>query len=62
MMKHETLVLTLDALEYLETRLLQQFHRAATLQQPYKYKDLKEAIMNEGEGEGEDDPIHAPFV
>uniref|UniRef100_A0A914WZ06 Large ribosomal subunit protein uL4m n=1 Tax=Plectus sambesii TaxID=2011161 RepID=A0A914WZ06_9BILA len=60
MHKYQTLVMTHEALNYLEERILFHLHRADTLQNKFRYKDMKEKLLNEGEGE--DDPVHAPFV
>ncbi|KRZ50010.1 Eukaryotic translation initiation factor 1A [Trichinella nativa] len=50
MLKHETLVLSKDALIYLQKRILAQLYRAESLQKKYKYMDNKEILMAEGKG------------
>jgi len=59
-MKHETLVMTRQALEKVERRLLENLHRLGSLAKPFNYKDWKETLLNEGEHE--DDPDMPPFV
>jgi len=56
MVKHETLVLTLAALERIEERILYHMHKAEPTQKPYKYDE----IMQLNTDEEEDEKI--PFV
>ncbi|KRY19662.1 39S ribosomal protein L4, mitochondrial, partial [Trichinella patagoniensis] len=60
MLKHETLVLSKDALIYLQKRILAQLYRAESLQKKYKYMDNKEILM--AEGEHDEDEFMTPFV
>ncbi|KRZ80946.1 39S ribosomal protein L4, mitochondrial, partial [Trichinella papuae] len=60
MLKHETLVLSKDALIYLQKRILAQLYRADSLQKKYKYMDNKEILM--AEGEHDEDEFMTPFV
>uniref|UniRef100_A0A5S6QFQ8 Uncharacterized protein n=1 Tax=Trichuris muris TaxID=70415 RepID=A0A5S6QFQ8_TRIMR len=60
MLKHETLVLSMDALEYLQMRILTQLHRRETMLRKYLYKDNKELLLSEGEHD--EDDFMTPFV
>uniref|UniRef100_A0A0N4Z663 Large ribosomal subunit protein uL4m n=1 Tax=Parastrongyloides trichosuri TaxID=131310 RepID=A0A0N4Z663_PARTI len=59
-MKHDTLIISRDALIKLEERILYHFNRSESLQKKYKYKDIKDKILKEGSGENH--PEFAPFV
>ncbi|VDM53931.1 unnamed protein product [Angiostrongylus costaricensis] len=60
LMKYDTVVLSKNALDLLEQRLLKQLHRAGPMNKKYRYIDYKERILNEGEKE--DDPLQPPIV
>lgn len=59
-MKYDTLVLSKKALLKLEERILFHFNRSETLLKKYKYKDIKEKILNEGSDENNEK--YAPFI
>ncbi|GMS79750.1 hypothetical protein PENTCL1PPCAC_1925, partial [Pristionchus entomophagus] len=59
-MKYNTIVLSLPAVELLEQRLLNQIHTAGPANKKYRYIDYKNAIL-EQEDERED-PKFAPYV
>uniref|UniRef100_A0A0N5C795 Large ribosomal subunit protein uL4m n=1 Tax=Strongyloides papillosus TaxID=174720 RepID=A0A0N5C795_STREA len=59
-MKHDTLVISKKALVKLEERILYHLYRSESLQKKYRYKDIKEKILNEGASEN--DEKFAPFV
>uniref|UniRef100_A0AC34QT32 39S ribosomal protein L4, mitochondrial n=1 Tax=Panagrolaimus sp. JU765 TaxID=591449 RepID=A0AC34QT32_9BILA len=59
-MKHDTLVISKQALEELEQRLMKQFNRTESLQKKYKYMDYKPLLL--GEGEKEEDSVYPPIV
>jgi large subunit ribosomal protein L4 len=59
MMKYETLVLSLRALDVLEGKILGHLHQAGPTNKEYRYMDLKQKIL--AEGEHEEDPVYTPF-
>uniref|UniRef100_A0A0K0EE52 Large ribosomal subunit protein uL4m n=1 Tax=Strongyloides stercoralis TaxID=6248 RepID=A0A0K0EE52_STRER len=59
-MKYDTLVISKKALLKLEERILYHLNRSESLLKKYKYKDIKEKILNEGESENNKE--FAPFV
>lgn len=59
-LKHETLVLSKNAVEMLEDKILRRLHSRVPLQVKYSYKNLKQKILDETENE--EDPIHVPFI
>ncbi|CDW59925.1 ribosomal protein L4:L1 family protein [Trichuris trichiura] len=60
MLKHQTLVLPLDTVEYLQQRILSQLHRKETMLKKFVYKDNKELLLSEGEDD--EDDFTTPFV
>ncbi|KFD55453.1 hypothetical protein M513_03793 [Trichuris suis] len=60
MLKHQTLVLPVDTVEYLQQRILSQLHRRETMLKKYIYKDNKELLLSEGEDD--EDDFTTPFV
>lgn len=58
MLKHETLVLTLAALERIEERILYHMHKAEPTQKPYKYDE----VMRLNVDENEKDEEKLPFI
>ncbi|KAK0411488.1 hypothetical protein QR680_005677 [Steinernema hermaphroditum] len=59
-MKYETLVLSRAALDVLEERLLHHLHRSSTLNDKYRYMDMKNTIL--GEAAPEEDAVQTPFI
>lgn len=57
MVKHETLVLTLSALERIEERILFHMHKTEPTQKPYKYHEVMQFNTDE-----EDQDEKVPFV
>uniref|UniRef100_A0A0R3S0Z7 Large ribosomal subunit protein uL4m n=1 Tax=Elaeophora elaphi TaxID=1147741 RepID=A0A0R3S0Z7_9BILA len=60
LVKHDTVVFSLAALQLFQSRILFHKNRAETLQKKYRYTDYKKIIMNEAEKEI--DPVHVPFI
>lgn len=60
LVKHDTVVFSLAALQLFQTRILLHKNRAQTLQRKYRYADYKKIILNEAEKEA--NPIHVPFI
>ncbi|KAM3723960.1 Uncharacterized protein ACO02O_07130 [Dirofilaria immitis] len=60
LVKHDTVVFSLAALQMFQWRILFHKNRAQTLQKKYRYIDYKKIIMNEAEKEA--DPTHVPFI
>uniref|UniRef100_A0A915PJV9 Large ribosomal subunit protein uL4m n=1 Tax=Setaria digitata TaxID=48799 RepID=A0A915PJV9_9BILA len=60
LVKHETVVFSLAALQSFQSHILFHKNRAQTLQRKYRYVDYKRIIMNEAENEI--DPVHVPFI
>ncbi|CAI5450303.1 unnamed protein product [Caenorhabditis angaria] len=58
--KYDTVVLSKNALEKIEQRLLQHLHRAKPLNLKYRYQDYKEKILNESRAE--ENPNMPPIV
>ena len=58
--KHETLVLSRQALDVLERKLLEQLHKTGIRNKPFRYEDMKQTIL--AESEHEEDPVYPPFV
>jgi large subunit ribosomal protein L4 len=59
-LKHETLVLSKNAVDMLETNILKRLHSPISLRQKYQYKDYKQKILDESEHE--EDPTYTPFI
>ncbi|KAI6241637.1 39S ribosomal protein L4, mitochondrial [Aphelenchoides fujianensis] len=59
-MKHDTLVLSRRCVDAIEETILKRLHSPLPLQQPYRYMDLKQKILDESEHE--EDPVFTPFV
>ncbi|OZC11428.1 ribosomal protein, L4/L1 family [Onchocerca flexuosa] len=60
LIKHDTVVFSLAALQLFQTRILFHKNRAQPLQRKYRYADYKKTILNEAEKEA--NPIHVPFI
>ncbi|TKR86776.1 hypothetical protein L596_011295 [Steinernema carpocapsae] len=59
-LKHETLVITRAVLDILEERLLHHLHRSSTLNDKFRYMDMKKTILEEAAAE--EHPTQTPFV
>lgn len=60
LVKHETVVFSLAALNLFQSRILYHKNRAESLQKKYRYADYKRTILSEAEKEI--DPVHPPFI
>ncbi|VDK36554.1 unnamed protein product [Gongylonema pulchrum] len=60
LIKHDTVVFSLPALNLFQSRILYHKNRATSLQRKYRYADYKRTILCEAEKEV--DPIHVPFI
>lgn len=58
--KHESLVISRRALDALEQKILQFFHKTGPRNLKYSYKDIKHKIL--AEAEHEEHPIYTPIV
>lgn len=59
-MKHETLVISMRALDALERKILNFIHKTGVKNLKYKYIDIKDKIL--AEAEQEEDPNYTPIV
>ena len=60
LIKHDTLVITVDAVLLLEERILSHLHRARPLQSKFKYMDHKERVLAEAGDEFDADADEQP--